>query len=441
MNRPSRAAQFAAISTVGVLMLAACAQGDSGGGNGAGGDPTGDSTEATESEPTETESTAPPGNGELKIGTLLPVTGDLAYLGPPEFAGVDLAIEEINEAGGVLGKPVTTAQADSGDGTPKIAPQGADKLLNAGVDAVIGAASSSVSLSFIDTLVNAKVVQFSPANTSTEFDTYDDNGYYFRTAPSDVLQGAVLGNLVADDDNKNVAIMARQDSYGEALAENVTKALNQRGVDIATTTLYSADAQSFTAEVNEIAASNPDSLVLIAFQETTKIIPRLIAAGVGPQDIRTYFVDGNISQYGTGKDGFPAGTLEGVKNTAPAVEISEDFRQRLLDIDPKLEEFTYGPEAYDATIMTALAAVAAGSDSGEAISGEIINISRDGTECTGFQECADLLEQGEDIDYAGVSGPQDLNDTGSPSKASIGIFKYDAQNTYEVVDYVEGVVE
>jgi branched-chain amino acid transport system substrate-binding protein len=91
--------------------------------------------------------------------------------------------------------------------------------------------------------------------------------------------------------------------------------------------------------------------------------------------------------------------------------------------------------------MSALAATAAGSDAGKAVGSELINISRDGTVCTEYSECVDLLDQGEDIDYDGVSGPCDLNDTGSPSKATIGIFKYANDNTYSNLKYVTGVID
>ncbi|MGI8612923.1 MAG: ABC transporter substrate-binding protein, partial [Nocardioidaceae bacterium] len=282
------------------------------------------------------------------------------------------------------------------------------------------------------------VVQFSPANTSTEFDTYDDKGLYFRTAPSDVLQGAVMGNLVVADGAKNIAILARQDSYGEALAANVEKTIQAQGATVAAKVLYNADANQFTAEVNQVAASNPDAIVLIAFNETTKIIPRLIASGVGPQDVQTYFVDGNTADYSSD---FPAGTLTGVKATYPGAQLTNDFRTKLLSVNPKLKDFTYGPESYDATVLSALAATAAKSDSGKAIASQIVNVSRDGTKCTDYAACVKLLDAGKDIDYEGVSGPVDMNDTGSPSKATIGIFQYGKDNTYTNLKYVTGVVE
>ena len=219
------------------------------------------------------------GDGTLRIGGLLPTSGDLAFLGPPEIAGVNLAIQEINQAGGVNGKDVVYAEtADSGDGTPNIAPSSVDGLLAKKVDVVIGAASSSVSLSVIDKITQAGVAQISPANTSTAFDTYADNGLYFRTAPSDVLQGQVMASLLIADGKQNVAIMARQDSYGEALADNVEKFFKEAGGTIVSKQLYSPEAATFTAEVEAMKAEDPDAIVLIAFDETKKIVPELIKA-------------------------------------------------------------------------------------------------------------------------------------------------------------------
>ncbi|MGI8613479.1 MAG: ABC transporter substrate-binding protein, partial [Nocardioidaceae bacterium] len=196
MRPKSRAARAGIALVSSALALAACGNDTSTTSTPSGGSTTSGSTSSSPSSSATTSGNVPAGDGTLTVGSLLPQTGDLAFLGPPEFAGVDLAVKDINAAGGVLGKPVKQASADSGDGTPKIAPGSVDKLLQQNVDVIIGAASSSVSLSVIDKITNAGVVQFSPANTSTEFDTYDDKGLYFRTAPSDVLQGAVMGNLV-----------------------------------------------------------------------------------------------------------------------------------------------------------------------------------------------------------------------------------------------------
>lgn len=221
------------------------------------------------------------GDGTFVVGTLLPASGDLAFLGPPEFAGVDLAVQEINENGGVLGNDVKQVNADSGDGTPNIAPSEVDKLISGGADVVIGAASSSVSLSVIDKITGAGLAQISPANTSTAFDTYADKGLYFRTAPSDVLQSQVLASTITGDGHQNIAIMARQDSYGEALAENLRNFYTEAGGNVVSYQLYSPEAANYNAEVQAIAAEDPDAIVLISFDETKKIIPALIQAGLG----------------------------------------------------------------------------------------------------------------------------------------------------------------
>ncbi len=424
MIRPTRAWRAAAVLATASLVLTACGSGD---------DPD------TADEPaTETTSSAPEkkGDGTLTIGTLLPQTGDLAFLGPPEFTGVDLAIKEINEAGGVLGQDVAKFDADSGDGTPDIAGAEVDKLFSQNADAIIGAAASGVSVSVIDKITGAGVVHFSPANTAAGFDTYEDNGLYFRTAPSDVLQGQVLGNLAVEDGFENVAVLARQDFYGEGLANKVRETLEEKGASVAEFILYSADAQNFTAEINRIAASKPDAIVLVTFEELTKIVPQLIAKGIGPQDVQLYLVDGNLADYSKQKF-----DLTGVKGTVP-VPAEEDptFNERLLEIR-ELDSFSYAAQSYDAAIIIALAAIAAGDDAGESVGAEIINVTKEGTQCSTFEECSALLEDGEDIDYQGASGPTDMNDSGSPNSGTIGVQQYNKGNKYEQVDTVSGVIQ
>jgi ABC-type branched-subunit amino acid transport system substrate-binding protein len=437
MKRPMRVWQTAAAGAAALLVLSAC-----GGGSDDTAAPADQQSSPSESAPEEASAdqecpTPPPakGDGQLVLGSLLPLTGDLAFLGPPEVAGVELAIQEMNDAGGVLGKDVVLRQADSGDGSPDIAPSETDTLLNANVDAIVGAASSSVSLSVLDKITSAGVVQMSPANTSTAFDNCNDDGFYFRTAPSDVLQGAVMANLVAQDGHDTVSIMARQEAYGEALANQVEQVFGQSGGTVVDKVFYTPEATNWSSEVQQVAAGDPEAIVLIGFEETTSIIPEMIRNNIGPEDKQIYFVDGNTADY-SGE--FPKGTLQGVRATYPGAELTGDFRQRLLDVNPKLDSFTYGPESYDATILLGLAAVAGDDDSGATIASNLRDVSEGGTACTGWEECSQMLEQGEDIDYEGVSGPINFNGTGSPSAATIGIFEYQADNNFTNVDYVTG---
>src|SRR4029450_5550790 len=104
-------------------------------------------------------------------------------------------------------------------------------------------------------------------------------------------------------------------------------------------------------------------------------------------------------------------------------ELKDDFKARLLEVNPKLKDFTYGPESYDATVLAALAAEAAESDNGVALSKELQKVSADGTKCETYTDCLKLIKDGEDIDYDRVSGPVDLNDTRSPSKATPATFQ------------------
>lgn len=234
------------------------------------------------------------GDGVFKVGTLLPETGSLAFLGPPEFAGVQLAIDEINAAGGVLGNPVEVSNGDSGDTTSDLANTTTDRLLSENVDLIVGAASSSVSLTVIDKITTAGVVMFSPANTSKKFSDYDDKGLYFRNAPSDILQGGVLADTIAADGHTTVAILALDDDYGTGLAEDLAAALEEAGIEVVTTVIYDPAAQTFDAEVGQIATADPEAIALIGFDESSRILTVMVELGIGPADKAIYGVDGNM---------------------------------------------------------------------------------------------------------------------------------------------------
>jgi ABC-type branched-subunit amino acid transport system substrate-binding protein len=229
---------------------------------------------------------APGATGEqLVVGTLLPLTGDLAFLGPPEVAGAKLAVQEVNAAGGVLGQDVRLEEGDSGDATTDTATQTVDRLLQAGVNAIVGAASSTVSLNVIDRITSAGVMQISPANTSDQFTDYADNGLYFRTAPPDVLQARALADLIAEDGNNTVGILARNDAYGTGLAENTRNNLLSGGLseDQVVSVIYDPNAANFDSEVQQMVDLNPDGIIVIGFEESSRIIQGLNTNGVGPQ--------------------------------------------------------------------------------------------------------------------------------------------------------------
>jgi branched-chain amino acid transport system substrate-binding protein len=274
-----------AVLAVLALVVAACGGGESTDTTVAGVDETTATTEAMADETTTTEAMddettttaadeepAPAAgasvDGVLTMGTLLPVTGDLAFLGPPEVAGARLAVEDINAAGGVLGQDVVLVEGDSGDTNQDIANPEVDRLLAQGADAIFGAASSAVSKLVIDKITGAGVIQFSPANTSPDFTTYDDGGLYFRTAPSDLLQGKVLADQLIAQGNETVGILYRQEAYGEGLANAVKENFEAAGGTVEPFSAYAVDTENFDADVDALVAADPDAIVVIGFAES-----------------------------------------------------------------------------------------------------------------------------------------------------------------------------
>jgi len=370
----------------------------------------------------------------LKIGTALPQTGNLAFLGPPEEAGVAYAASQINEATADSGLSLDVVYGDSGDTDNKAYETEIPRLLGEKVSAIIGAASSGTSLQFIDQVVGAGVIQFSPANTSDAFTTYDDDGLYFRTAPSDVLQGQVLGNLIAEDGNQTLGLIVLNDSYGTGLAKYVTEAFEAAGGSVVAAPTYNTGDTVFTTQISEVLAADPDAIALITFDEVSTILPGLF--GKIPAD-KLYFVDGNLKNFG---DAFPAGSLTGSKGTLPGLSIDSltDFTGALDDFlastdGTPLEDYSYAAESYDATVLLALGALAAGSTDGKEIAAKLQEVSggtEGGTKCSTYADCAKIIVDGGQADYDGISGPITFDEVGDPTEASIGIYQYGEDNNY-----------
>jgi branched-chain amino acid transport system substrate-binding protein len=403
-----------AVAATSALLLSACASG--------------------EPEAGESESAGPREDLALTIGTALPQTGNLAFLGPPEEAGVAYAASQINDASGDTGLTLDVVYGDSGDTDNKAYETEIPRLLGEDVSAIIGAASSGTSLQFIDQVTGAGVIQFSPANTSDAFTTYEDNGLYFRTAPSDVLQGEVLGNLIAEDGNQTLGLIVLNDSYGTGLAKYVSEAFTAAGGEVVAEATYNTGDTTFDAQISEVVAANPDAIALITFDEVSTILPGLF--GQVPAD-KLYFVDGNLKNFA---DAFPTGSLTGAKGTLPGLTIDSisAFTGELdafLEAEgtPPLEDYSYAAESFDATVLLALASLAANSTDSDAIAEKLIEVSGgsgDGEKCETYAECAEIIVGGGTADYDGISGPITFDEVGDPTEASIGIYQYGEDNNY-----------
>lgn len=223
----------------------------------------------------------------LVLGGLLPQTGDLALSNPPLAAGAALAIQEINAAGGVLGAPVTWIDGDDGT-NPAVAKATVASHAAAGVHVVIGAGASGISRAVLPDVVQAGLVLFSPSNTDASLTNLNDEGRYFRTAPPDSLQGRALADVILRDGSRRIAIVARQDSYGEGLQEIVRSELERAGItsDQLNLSTYQppegaeATPVDFTSVVREIKESGADAVLIIGFSESAGLIRALADAGV-----------------------------------------------------------------------------------------------------------------------------------------------------------------
>ena len=202
---------------------------------------------------------------------------------------------------------------------------------------------------------------------------------------------------------------------------------------------FPAGQTTFSAEVQAVTAANPDAIVIVAFDETKSIVPELAASGWDMS--KTYFVDGNLSDYGAD---FEPGTLEGAQGTLPGQDPDQGFKDQLVAGTAvqrrRLKDFSYGAESYDATILSALAATKGGSNDSMTVQKNFAAVSgaTDGEECTTYADCLALLEEGQEIHYTGPSGIGPIDDENDPSSAFIGIYQYDGNNKNVLSGTVEG---
>ncbi len=341
---------------------------------------------------------------ELVIGRILPETGMLSTLSSPMIIGVELAIGDIQEAGG----RVRLLAADSAT-DPDVAPEAVSRLLGEGAHVIVGASASGVSQSFIQMLYDAQIPQCSPSNTSPSFSTQANAAYYFRTVPPDQAVSLILAGIVAADGATNVAIPARADDWGNALSQLMEENLEALGVN-AEVFVYDEDATSYDPTVEAVEAMSPDAVVLVTFAEGAQIVRGLLEAGIPPTAM--YSSDGLYDvNLAAAVDPDNPNVIDGL--VAAAAGGSSEFSQRLIDLADG--NVIYGGQAYDCVVVLALAALAAGTTSGPAIIEQVGAVTSGGQKCFDYRECAGLLEAGVDIDYDGVSGPLALNEVGDPT--------------------------
>jgi ABC-type branched-subunit amino acid transport system substrate-binding protein len=372
-------------------------------------------------------------DGVLKFGLLMPQSGDLSAIIKSLNTPIEMAIKEINAAGGVNGKDVTSTQRDDGGGSDTaVASASLDSLLSSDqVDVILGPASSTTTLGIIDKIETNGVAECTGSNTTPELSVAGGaaGGHYFRTAPPDTLQGQALAQVVLGDNKSNIAILTRNDSYGTGFGKALQAALEDGGATVVENAAYDPKASDYKADVAKVADKNADAIVVLGFNDDGgKVIKEMIAQNVGPKDVQVYTADGmQGSSFYKGIDPSNPAVIEGIKGTAPAAApggvdspFTAEYAKTGLDT-------IFSGYYYDCTIVTALAAQAAGSDDPEKIVEKVIEVTSGGEVCKTYKACLDLLKAGKDIDYSGASGPVDFTDNHEPSNGVYDVWAYDAK--------------
>jgi branched-chain amino acid transport system substrate-binding protein len=374
---------------------------------------------------------------DLVIGDSIPLTGDLSDFGPPGEKASNIAVDQINKAIQEAGVDHTVKVVHEDNETnPQAAVQAARKMVDSdGATCITGAWASN------DTIPTAQsvaipdgVLEISPASTSDEITSLDDNGLINRTSPPDSFQGPTLAAAMAKDfggdvQGKVVNVGARNDSYGTGLAGTFGDAWEGLGGTIGQEVIYDPEQPSYDSEAQQITSGNPDAFVIIDFPETfVKVGPALERTG-NWDPAKAWGTDG-LASSDLPADVGPQ-TVEGMRGTAPGapekLEPAAAFGDLYESSDPKdVARQTFDAQQFDATILCYLAAVSAGSTDGQDMADALIPITTGGEQFT-WEQLPDLikaLQNGDDVDYEGASGSVEMNQDGDATAEVYDLYNY-----------------
>ncbi len=421
---PHRTRRLLAVGLVGTLLLAACSDDNSA-------STTSSSAPGTSTGPETTQDGRDPG---LVLGYVRPAAGLLSQLATAQEAAINLAITDINAAGGVNGGPVKLVSVDEsleGDTAAAV-----DDLVGQGAAMILGPVSSNGAKAALATLASKGVVACSASATSPELSTLDTDNVLYRTAMPD----SFTLNYVADSISKDVetaklpegtkykvSILARGDDYGINVGNGLASTLTARDMDVQVVT-YSPRQSIFTTEAAEIAANKPDAVVLVSYGEGVRAVDTLVTAGVSAASI--IGLDGqfdpNFAQRASNTDPTRIDGMRVIGSTGDRA-----FLDRLA-ATPNLTQLVYGAQAYDCTIIGALAAAAAKSSDPKVFSPMIATVTDGGRSCSTVADCLEKLGAGEDVDYEGVSGGVRFDEAGDPAEVRLTTATFAAGEMSEV---------
>jgi ABC-type branched-subunit amino acid transport system substrate-binding protein len=385
---------------------------------------------------------------DLTIGDSIPLTGDLADFGPPGEKAADLALLQINQAIKQAGVDHTVQVVHEDNETnPQAAVQVARKMVDAdGASCIAGAWASADSIPTARSVsIREGVLQISPASTSTELTSVEDDGLLNRVPPADNLQGPALVEFISRSvggiQGKTISIGARNDAYGVGFSDAIEEAWGRDGGGEVRRVEYDPTQPSYNSEAQQILSGNPDVVAIIDFPETfVKVGPAL--ERTGNFDTSKAFIT----------DGLANGTLveenaelmEGIRGTAPGTPeagASSQAFDRLFTSSPpqNVERNVFDAQNFDAVILCYLAAVAAGSTDGTDMAAELQGITGPPGQKYNWQQLPQMIEalqNGDDVDYIGAAGEIDLDENGDPQ---VGVYDQFEIKGGEIVPFGEQI--
>ncbi|MEI8238523.1 MAG: ABC transporter substrate-binding protein [Actinomycetota bacterium] len=381
---------------------------------------------ASSSTPTTTvpaaNTTTRPDDGVLRIGVIAPRGGSVGALGTSTRDGVELAVRDINQHGGVNGHGVTTIVRDEGD-NPATAGLAVQDLVQLGVDVIVGPTSSLNMLGTLKTAVADGVLTCSPTASALALDSFPDNGLLVRTIPSDSLEAQAMAHLVEQSGSSRAAIVSLDDPYGRPFAHAVQRGLQADGTTVTAALTFDGSEPSIKKVVTTLSTQHPDIIVVVADNATGPAIISAIDAGI-PNNKPMYVVNDAQRRPATGSPSFAGALAARVEGVSPvAYSHDTDFVRLLHNLDPTATGL-YAMNAYDCVNIIALAAVATGSSSARLLVPAIPSVTSNGTTCVRFSECAVELAADHNIDYNGPGGSLSIDSSGAVSSAVFDIFGF-----------------
>jgi len=344
----------------------------------------------------------------LQLGVLTPLTGAGGFDGPRMAKAMQAVIDEVNGAGGLLGRKVVLVVED-GQTNPEAAVRAARKLIDVTkVPAIMGTWASAVTTAVAPLCWESKtfLTTVSGADSITKL---PHQGYLIRTQPNNYLQAGKHAEFIASLGVKRCFMMSIQAPFAQPTQERATEVLKQHGSQMVGTLIYDKDKTTYRSEVDQALRTNPDLIYLNGYAPDVTILLRDLyrADYKGMRFAQSYAVTTKVL------DSLPHEVTEGVITVQPSSDISspayELAKKRLGVAEPD----SYETQATDWASLVTLAIAKANAATGTAIHDSVRKISQgNGTKVYSAVEGLKLLAQGKDINYEGASGPCDFTDIG-----------------------------